>query len=110
MFVAQRLRHIFRATQEEGIGNSLMKIISVPLTGIRTYTIPIPEEAAWDRNRAAIIPITITFALFYLYGLMDSDSDETTEAKENPFFVIGLIAIIPGAIIGTYIKLKTKKT
>jgi hypothetical protein len=49
MFIAQKMRILFKNTQEEGMVNSLMKIVSVPITGIRDYTVPIGEEDQWDR-------------------------------------------------------------
>jgi len=70
MYLANKLRIVFRTTKEEGILNSLMKLISVPLTLLRDYTCPPPEEEVWDRQRASIVPITIVFAAFWLNGNM----------------------------------------
>lgn len=47
---SQRMRAIFRRTyKEEGFLSTIMLFISIPLTFIRDYTIPIGEYAAWDR-------------------------------------------------------------
>ena len=82
-----------------------MKLISVPIILVRDYTVPIGEEEAWDRNRASVLPMTIVFAFFWLNGNMKTDKDST---DMNKFFLIGLICMVPGAIIGLIIKMKTK--
>lgn len=86
-----------------------MKLISVPLTLLRDISIPIGEEDAWDRQRAAIAPMTLVFAFFWLPGSMGT-SKENPSAFTNTYFLIGIACIIPGAIIGVIIKLKTKVT
>jgi len=44
------MRALFRRTyKEEGFMNTIMLFISIPLTFIRDYTIPIGEMAAWER-------------------------------------------------------------
>lgn len=50
--------------------NSLMKLISVPIVFVRDYTVPMGEEEAWDRNRVAVVCMTIVFAFFWLNGSM----------------------------------------
>ncbi len=62
------MRTLFRRTKEEGFLNILMLIISVPLTFIRDYSIPMGEMEAWNRVRAAILPITIVISFYYLNG------------------------------------------
>jgi solute carrier family 24 (sodium/potassium/calcium exchanger), member 6 len=107
LFIANKMRHLFRQTQEEGILNSLMKLISVPMTLLRDYTTPMGEEDAWDRNRAATIPVTIVFAFLWLNGNMQEDESDKSEFQ-NMYFLIGLMCMLPGALIGVIIKLKTK--
>jgi hypothetical protein len=68
--------------------------------------VPIGEEEAWDRQRAAIVPVTIVFAFFYLNGNMSTEGSEF----ENKYFLISLIWMIPGGFVGLMIKLKTKLT
>lgn len=47
---SQRMRALFKRTfKEEGLVNTIMLFISLPLTFIRDYTIPIGELAAWNR-------------------------------------------------------------
>jgi hypothetical protein len=60
------------------------------------------EQEAWDRNRAAIVPVTIVLAFFWLNGLIDDDDQGMQLLK------IGLFCMIPGAFIGIIIRLKTK--
>lgn len=77
----------------------LMLLISVPLTFIRDYTTPIGELAAWNRTRAAVIPVTIVFSFLWLNGSMQDDSQSV---------LTGLVFAIPGAFLGFLIKMKTK--
>ena len=48
-----------------------MMLIEIPLHFIRDYTCPMAEHASWNRNRASIVPITITMAFFYLGGSLN---------------------------------------
>jgi len=77
LFLVQKMRHLFRKSQEEGCWNTLMKLIEVPLTFIRDYTCPMAEHAAWDRNRAAVVPTTVVLAFFYLDGNLNGDDSST---------------------------------
>ena len=77
----------------------LMLLISVPLTFIRDYSTPIGELAAWNRTRAAVIPVTIVFSFLWLNGSMQDDSQSV---------LTGLVFAIPGAFLGFLIKMKTK--
>jgi len=66
---SQRMRSLFKRTyHEEGLLNTIMLFIVIPLTFVRDYTIPIGEFAAWNRQRAAFIPVTQVAAFFYLNG------------------------------------------
>ena len=84
-----------------------MSVISTPLNFLRDYSIPIGEAEQWDRSRAATVPCFIVFAFFWLNGNMKKDDSASSE-WQNKQFVIGLLCILPGAIVGTIIKLKTK--
>lgn len=68
MFIVNKLRTMFKGAKEEGILDIFMRIIAFPLNLLRDYTVPIGEEDAWDRERAAVIPMTITLAFFILNG------------------------------------------
>jgi hypothetical protein len=74
-YTQQRMRHIFRRTREEGFINSCMLIISVPLTFIRDYSVPMGEMEAWDRRRASIVPVTTVISFFYLAGNLQKPTD-----------------------------------
>ena len=78
-----------------------MKVIEVPLTFLRNYTCPMAQASDWDRDRAAILPATTVMAFFYLAGNLN-DYDYIT------YFKIGLLAAVPGAMIGVYIRMRTK--
>ena len=97
------MRHVFRRTKEEGIINTFMLLISVPLELIRDYTVPIGEAEAWDRKRAAVVPMTLVFSFLFLNGSMKQSND-----KYLTSIIVGCSFIIPGAIIGVFIMLKTK--
>ena len=43
-------------------------VIDYPLTILRDYTIPMAEEERWDKLRAAVLPITMVPAFFYLFN------------------------------------------
>lgn len=63
------MRALFKRTyREEGFINTIMLFISIPLTFVRDYSIPIGEYEVWDRTRAAFIPVTQVAAFFYLNG------------------------------------------
>jgi len=63
------------------------------------------EHASWNRNRASIVPMTMILAFFYLGGFLN-----TGGWADNTALKLGIFAIIPGAIIGVIIQLRTKKT
>jgi len=88
-----------------------MKLVSVPITLIRDYTVPIGEEDVWDRQRASIVPVTIVFAFLWLNGYMQGDFSYDEDGEYTRITlptIIGLLCMIPGAIIGQIIKMKTK--
>jgi hypothetical protein len=58
----------FKRIKNEGITDNLMKIIEFPLTLIRDWTIPIADDEAWDRNRAAIVPLFLILGFLFLNG------------------------------------------
>jgi len=69
-----------RKARMEGFSGIFFKLFAIPLGFVRNYTIPMAEEDAWDRIRAAITPITAPFPFMYLFGLL---SDWDTEEGEN---------------------------
>ena len=71
-------------------------VISVPLTFIRNYTIPICRDEFWDRNRAAVMPLTIVWAFLFLNG------------EDNTSW--GWLSVFAGLIIAILIRFKTKSS
>lgn len=105
MFIVNKLRTMFKGAKDEGILDIFMRIIAFPLNLLRDYTVPIGEEDAWDRERAAVIPMTLVLAFFILNGnIAPGQEDKWT------YFYIGLISFIPGGFIGVFIYIKTTKT
>ena len=47
---------------------SCMLLITYPLWIARYYSIPMSEVEEWDQNRAALAPMFIVFAFFWLNG------------------------------------------
>jgi sodium/potassium/calcium exchanger 6 len=62
------------------------------------------NEENWDRNRAAILPVTMVLAFLYLNGFLGDDENGGVYLK------IGLFCMIPGALFGILIRFKTKKS
>ena len=75
---------------------------------MRDYSVPMGEMEAWDRRRAAIVPMTLVISFFYLNGDLQADDDHSV--IEQPDMIASLYAMIPGAIIGIIIIFKTKKS
>lgn len=67
------MRNLLKRTKQDGCLGTFSKFVSVPLNFLRDYTIPMAEQENWDRNRAAIVPLFIVLAAFYLSGLIDPD-------------------------------------
>ena len=65
------------------------------------------EVEAWDRNRAAITPITMPLMFFILMGFIDFRSEEEGALM---LLWIGLGWMPFGAMLGLYIKFRTKAT
>jgi len=53
-----------------GFSGIFFNLFAIPLGFLRNYTIPMAEEDAWDRKRAAITPITAPLAFMYLFGML----------------------------------------
>jgi len=95
-----------------GFSGIFFNLFAIPLGFLRDYTIPMAEEDAWDRTRAAITPITAPLVFMYLFGLL---SDWEVKEKEiyAPAFIpamvgVGIsVAMIPFSI---YLFFCTRKT
>ena len=79
------------------------KVISVPLTFLRDYSCPMADNDNWDRNRAAIIPVTTVLAFISLNSMLVPFDD-----TGKNYLKLALFCMIPGSIIGLIIRLKTK--
>lgn len=65
--IAIRVKNLFkRSDGEGGCLSYVTKIVEIPLTFIRDLTIPMADNADWNRNRATVLPLTIPVSLFYL--------------------------------------------
>jgi hypothetical protein len=64
------MRANFRRIREEGFGNTCFKLIEIPLNFLRDISTPIGDEEAWNRNRAAIVPVFLVISFLYLNGMM----------------------------------------
>jgi hypothetical protein len=51
-----------------------MKIIEIPLTFIRDITVPMADNADWNRNRASVLPLTVPISFCYLQKFMTVDT------------------------------------
>lgn len=101
IFVAHKMRMLFRSTRDDSLATQLMKLVSVPLTVLRDYSVPIPEEEQWDRQRASVVPMTSVFAFLWLNGNMNQ---EDTPAYQSKAFLVGLLWLLPGGAIGYMIR------
>ena len=82
-----------------------MYLIETPMTFFRDYTCPMGEEAGWDRNRGSILPITMPLAFLWLYGLLGVFGEPQ---DDYTLLFVGLGLMVPGAVIGMLIRMKTK--
>ena len=80
-----------------------MKIIEIPLTFLRDYTTPMADPADWDRNRAAILPLTLPISFFYLQKFLTPDDPQ-------PYLWICAGLAPFGLAAGIYIRCRTTIT
>lgn len=86
VFVAERLRMMFRRAKEEGIFTTIQKIVGYPLDILRDLTIPPSNEESYDRNKLAMMPLTVPFSFCFLMGIIGNsltvyDPEEIEEAR-----------------------------
>lgn len=92
--------------------------MEVPLNLLRDYSVPMADKSEWDRNRAAIIPITLPWAFCFLEGMLtlndDSMNNSTSERSEITeqanTIVICTWLMVPAVIFSVYVRLCTKIT
>lgn len=68
---------VFKRTQQddESIIDKIFSVIDIPLNFFRDYTVPMADVSEWNRLRAAIVPLTMPFAFFYLQGMLTTGDD-----------------------------------
>jgi sodium/potassium/calcium exchanger 6 len=54
-------------------------MISVPLAFLRDCTCPMVEIEAWNKFRAAVLPLTIPFSFAFLTGKFDLNTKDYRE-------------------------------
>mmetsp|Transcript_434 Transcript_434/g.408 ORF Transcript_434/g.408 Transcript_434/m.408 type:complete len:168 (+) Transcript_434:1152-1655(+) len=120
LYVAERLRNVFKRTKDAGISGAINGIIGLPLDMLRKMTIPCSDEESWDRERAAIHPLTSTWAFCFLMSMIgnemmflhdyDPEGLADVHKAEKPFYVTLFIMMLPGLIFAVYIKQSFTKT
>mmetsp|Transcript_14726 Transcript_14726/g.25062 ORF Transcript_14726/g.25062 Transcript_14726/m.25062 type:complete len:103 (+) Transcript_14726:1303-1611(+) len=70
IYLAGRLRIIFKRTREEGVFGTIGNILTYPFDQIRKITIPISDPEQWDKHRMAMMPLTLCFSFCFLFGII----------------------------------------
>jgi len=66
LFIAMKIKSTFKRTEGKHVIGHCWKIVEVPLNLLRDYSVPMADKCEWDRNRAAILPLTATWAFAFL--------------------------------------------
>lgn len=83
LFIAMKIKSTFKRTDGGSVIGSLSKIVEVPLNFIRDITVPMADKYEWNRNRAAIIPLTLPWAFSYLQGNITMGHDAHNNEQEE---------------------------
>ena len=88
----------FKRTTQRTFLSFICRILEIPLVIIRDISIPMCEASEWNRNRAAILPITMPVVFCFLAGQMD--------------FALEICGglLLPGLVCSLLVLCKTKKT
>jgi len=70
LFQGLKVRLLMKKARMAGFSGIFFNLFAIPLGFFRNYTIPMADEDAWDRTRAAITPITAPLAFMYLFGML----------------------------------------
>lgn len=103
LFIATRIKNIFKRTSGEGCFNTCWLVVDIPLNFLRNYSVPPADHADWDRNRMSILPLTIPISFFYLKGYLAEDDIKMV-------LTICGIMLIPGFMSAVYVQCRTTKT
>ena len=77
LYQGLKFKALLKKARMQGVHGICFNLFAIPLNFVRNYTIPMAEEDAWDRTRAAVTPITSPLAFMYLFGLLsDWDIEE----------------------------------
>ena len=66
LYVAMKIKSTFKRTESNSVLSSCWRIVEIPLNFLRDYSTPMADKYEWDRNRAAIIPLTLPWAFSFL--------------------------------------------
>ena len=112
IYVASRLRNVLKRTREQGVLNTVSEILAFPFDVLRQITIPPPDYENYDKNKLAIIPLTIGFAFCLLMGFIGqshlyTDEEEKNEQRKSewPIVLTLMILLIPGLALSVFIKM-----
>mmetsp|Transcript_4570 Transcript_4570/g.6926 ORF Transcript_4570/g.6926 Transcript_4570/m.6926 type:complete len:140 (+) Transcript_4570:1284-1703(+) len=97
------MRAVMRRAKDEGVGGVFMLIFTIPLNFLRDYSCPAGEVEEWNRNRAAILPLTIVGSFFFLNGSLDPAQDNFMTYVD-----ITLYSLIPGLLFAFLIRFRTR--
>ena len=107
----------FKRTGDDGCFGTCWKLVEIPLNFLRDYTIPMADISEWDRTRAAMLPLTLPWAAFFLNGMftinddsVDSDPvDREAEILQRQFYIeFSLYSMVPMLFFVVYIRMCTK--
>ena len=105
LYTAGKMRNAFKRTEaKRNCMTYLTKVVEIPLGFVRDITIPFSDFAEWDRNRAAILPLTIPAGVCVLENLYISESTRPMAFK------VTLYALIPGFMAAILILCRTTRT
>lgn len=124
MYLQNRMLNFFRKQRQKGaccgMCSRFGQAIFLPFDIIRLYTIPMSNEDDWDKKRATIISVTYILSFLYYFGLLQPAPVDTTapvdpttqdSLQQNTILlIVGLVCMVPGAILGLCIYFCTKAT
>ena len=67
-FIAAKMRISLRQIHDKGFVDSVSSLVTVPLNFVRNYSIPMSEDESWNKNRAAILPLTLPTGMAIITG------------------------------------------
>lgn len=92
-----------RRSKQLGPWRTLTSFITVPLSFLKDYTIPMADDEKWDKIRHSIVPLTFIFSFMWLGEMFN----EAEDAREN--YIICLLCLIPGLALAVFIQCKTQR-